>query len=126
MKKEILFGELIENSFKRWFQSYAQSFNADQTRSGNLFYRPFKRVLIESDEQFTKTLIYIHANAVKHDLTEDFTKYKWSSWQSFLSKQSTKLLRSEILDWFGSIENFIKVHLESSKYYYNTEKGLEE
>ena len=109
---------LLKNVFKRFFQSYAQSFNAEQSRKGNLFSRPFKRVLIESDAQFTQTIIYIHANALKHKITKDFTKYKWSSWESILSNKRTNLLRDEVLEWFGGRGNFVKTHLESAEYYY--------
>src|SRR6185437_5989232 len=47
--REITFGELIEQAFKRFFQSYALAFNKQHNRHGNLFYKPFKRVKIEND-----------------------------------------------------------------------------
>lgn len=59
----ITFSQLIEQTFKRFFQSYALAFNKQHSRQGNLFYKPFKRVKIEKDTQFTMTIIYIHANA---------------------------------------------------------------
>lgn len=118
LKDRSTFYVLIKNVFKRFFQSYAQSFNLEQSRKGNLFSRPFKRVLIESDSQITQTIIYIHANALKHKITKDFTKYKWSSWDSILSDKKTNLLRDDVLEWFGGGANFIKTHLESAEYYY--------
>ena len=100
---EITFSELIEQTFKRFFQSYALAFNKQHHRHGNLFYKPFKRIKIENDAQFTMALIYIHANAAKHGLVKDFTTYQWSSWHSILSKQPTSLLRYEVIKWFGSV-----------------------
>ena len=38
------FHDLIERQFTRFFTSYAMYFNKRYRRSGNLFYRPFKRV----------------------------------------------------------------------------------
>jgi putative transposase len=123
---EISLGDLIEQSFKRFFQSYAQAFNKENERSGNLFYKPFKRILIDSVEYFTQTIIYIHANAQKHGIVKDFTKYKWSSWNSILSLKNTNLLRDELISWFGSREKFIKVHLDNVQYYYEYDTNLEE
>jgi putative transposase len=72
-------GEITEQAFERFFQSYALAFNKMYNRSGNLFYRPFKRVLGEKGSHFTQTVIYIHSNPVKHHITADFTRYDWSS-----------------------------------------------
>jgi hypothetical protein len=36
-----------------------------------------------------------------------------------ISNKPTKVLRDEILEWFGGTEQFIKVHRDMSDYYYN-------
>ncbi len=118
--------ELIEKTFKRFFQAYALAFNKQHQRRGNLFYKPFKRVLIENDSQFTMTIIYIHANAMKHRLVKDFTTYQWSSWHTLLSNQPTQLAKQELLDWFGSLDTCIKVHQELSDYYYACDTAIED
>jgi hypothetical protein len=102
------------------------AFNKQNNRTGNLFYRPFKRVKIESDTQFTMALIYVHANAAKHGLLKDFTTHLWSSWHSIISKQPTSLLRDEIIKWFGSIEICIKSHKELAANYFNCEIAIED
>lgn len=117
---------LIEMEFKRYFISYAMSFNTMYGRSGNLFYRTFKRVEINKDDQFTQVLIYIHANAQKHKMVKRFDKYKWTSFHTIISKTETELLRNEILEWFGGKENFINTHFGLSKYYYSITGCLEE
>ncbi len=118
LDKKLLLGELIERTFKRFFQSYSMAFNKQYNRNGNLFYRPFKRVEINKDSQFTQTIVYIHANAQKHQLVKDFTSYKWSSWLSVVSESPTRLLRSELLDWFGGKDRFIQTHSDLSQYYF--------
>ena len=123
---EITFSELIEQTFKRFFQSYALAFNKQHHRQGNLFYKPFKRIKIENDAQFTMALIYIHANAAKHGLVRDFTSYQWSSWHSIVSKQPTSLLRDEVIKWFGSVQVCIKSHKELAADFYDCEVGIED
>jgi putative transposase len=118
--------KVIEHSFKRFFQSYAQSFNKVNNRKGNLFYKPFKRLEIEKESYFTQVIIYIHANPVKHKLVKDFTKWKWSSWKTCLSESPTKLNRKEVIDWFGGKEQFIKNHQELSMHYYDSEISIDD
>ncbi len=50
LKKETTLSVLIEQAFRRLFQSYATSFNNSQGRKGNLFHRPFKRQIVKSDD----------------------------------------------------------------------------
>lgn len=126
LEKKILLGELLEQEFKRFFQSYALAFNKWHMRKGNLFYKPFKRIKIEKDEQFTMAIIYIHANSLKHGIVKDFTKYRWSSWQTITSKKPTLLVRKEVIEWFGNLETCIKVHKEMSVYYYDCEVAIED
>ena len=115
---------LLEQSFKRFFQCYSLSFNNMYERQGNLFYRPFKRVEVTKDSHFTQSVIYIHGNPVKHQLTEDFTSYPWSSWHNLISDEPTELLRQELWDWFGGKELFIATHLGMMKYYYENGRLL--
>ena len=124
--EEVTFSVLLEQTFKRFFQSYALAFNKEQSRKGNLFYKPFKRVKIENDSQFTMALIYVHANAFKHGLVKDFTSHRWSSWHSIISNQPTSLLRDEVIKWFGNVELCIKTHKELTAYYYDREIAIED
>lgn len=120
----LLHGELIEICFKNFFQSYALSFNKMYNRKGNLFYRPFKRILVQNNH-FTQALVYIHANPLKHGLCHDFEKYKWSSWSTLVSGKPCALLRNEIWDWFGSRESMISNHRELTTFYYDSDISIE-
>lgn len=126
LNNKIAISELIENSFKRFFQSYSLSFNAMYNRKGNLFYKPFKRVEVNKASHLTQAIVYIHANPLKHQITNDFTSYKWSSWQSLISEKPTLLLREEVIDWFGSKEVFINTHKEMAGYYHENDTALED
>ncbi len=131
VEKQYLRGEyvaerLLETECQRFFTSYSMSINKMYTRNGNLFHRPFKRVEIINDHQFTQAVIYIHANALKHQLVNDFTVYPWSSWHTLLSPSPGFLLQSELFDWFGDRDAFIKTHFELSQYYYQSDVGIED
>lgn len=118
--------DLILQAFKRFFQSYSLAFNKVDQRNGNLFYKPFKRILINKESQFTQLVVYIHANPLKHQLTHDFTRWEWSSWESLVSNQPTALLRKELLDWFGGIEKFVRTHIDMTGYYYGCDTSIED
>lgn len=106
---------LLEMEFKRFFTSYAMSFNKMFARTGNLFCRTFKRVKINSDGHFTGAIIYIHSNAWKHKLVDKIDDYKWTSYHTVVSENPTMLLRDEIIEWFGTKDSFIKSHNISFK-----------
>ncbi|MFK7908164.1 MAG: transposase [Chitinophagales bacterium] len=100
----------LSSQFTRLFTSYALWFKRKYSRDGNLFYRPFKRILVESENHFTQLIYYIHANPQIHGIEGDFKKYKWSSYSSMLSLKSTNLKRKEVLNWFGGREYFLELH----------------
>ena len=124
--RETTSSELIEQAHRRFFQSYALAFNKMHKREGNLFYKPFRRIKIDGDDQFTMIIVYIHANALKHGLVKDFADYAWSSWHSIISDKPTSLARLEIIDWFGNLNLCIKAHYELSKYYYDCKVAIED
>ena len=117
---------LIEFEWKRFLTSYSMAFNKQHQRTGNLFHRPFKRLQIDKESHFTQTIIYIHANPLKHKIFKDFMEYNWSSWKSIVSVNPTKLNRQEVLDWFGGLESFIDTHMNLTKYYYTEESNIED
>jgi putative transposase len=117
---------LVEMEFKRLFTSYAMAYNKMYKRKGNLFSRTFKRVEILKDSQFTQALIYINANAQKHKLVKDFYNYPWTSYHSIISDKPTKILRDEVLGWFGGKEQFKQVHKDMSECYYSFSDAFEE
>ena len=126
MQQKATIHELIDNVFQRFLISYTMSFNNVYKRRGNLLHRPFKHVHVNKDAQFNQTVIYINANAQKHKIVTDFTKYKWSSYNTLLSNKPTKLFRNELLDWFGGKEKFTKILKEQTKYYYSCDTAIDD
>jgi putative transposase len=126
LAETIPLSELLELTFKRFFQSYAQAFNKDIKRKGNLFVKPFKRVLIKDEKHFFQTVIYIHANVVKHKILNDFTIYKWSSWNAILQAESSFLSCQEILEMFGGRKDFIEIHEAQAPKYFDYVSKMED
>ena len=117
--------ELIEQQFNRFFISYSLAYNKENKIKGHLFNRPFKRIAIVNDDHFTSLTVYIHANPLKHGMMKDFREYKWSSYQSFISGQPTKMMRNEVLEWFGGKKRFIETHTGMAEWYYDHNSGGE-
>ncbi|HYG39519.1 MAG TPA: transposase [Cytophagales bacterium] len=109
--------KVVSEAFRRFGISFSQSINKQQSRKGSLFMRPFKRKKIESDDQLSAVIYYIHFNAVHHNIVQNLIHYKWSSFASILSEKPTHLRRAEVLEWFGGRENYIKSHKFQKDYY---------
>lgn len=75
-----------------------------------MFERPFRRIEIDNDAYFSQLIWYIHFNPQKHGFENDFKNYQYSSYHSHLSTKPTKLMREEVLDWFGGTTEYIEFH----------------
>ena len=117
--------ELIKQQFNRFFISYSLAYNRENNVKGHLFNRPFKRIAVVNDAHFTSLIVYIHANPLKHGAMEDFCEYRWSSYQSLISSQPTKIMREEVLEWFGGKSRFVQTHGEMAEWYYDHNLGGE-
>jgi len=113
---EEYYHELLYKQFSKFFASYAQSVNKEWNRKGNLFHRPFKRVLIDNEAHFSYLIYYTHLNCIKHKISEDYLTYKWSSYTSILSEKPTYLEREYVLDWFSGKKAFIEYHNQNHQF----------
>ncbi|MCS4305324.1 transposase [Chryseobacterium sp. BIGb0232] len=101
---------IFSKQFAEIFNSYSQAFNKENKRHGALIESPFKRKLITSDEYLINLIIYIHQNPEKYAVTDQFSKYNFSSYQSILSNSKTLLKRDEVIKLFDNKQNFILSH----------------
>ena len=104
------FYSLANKSFTRFFQSYAQSLNNHTKRKGNLFYKSFKRVAILNDQQFRKTMLYIHTNPLKHGIIGNFRNHDWSSWKEYADGILPKDHKLKTYEIFGNKQSFLMAH----------------
>jgi REP element-mobilizing transposase RayT len=99
---------IASKQISKFISSYTQSYNKVHNRHGGLLERPFKRKEIASEEYLKNLILYIHQNP--NDLKINFRDYKFSSYQSILSKSKTSLMREEVIAVFDDLENFVFCH----------------
>lgn len=104
----------LQIQFLRLFTSYSMFFNRKWNRKGNLFYRRFKRLPIQSGAHLSRLIFYIHANPQKHGVEEDFLSYNWSSYHGLLLPNHHFLENKAVMEWFGGRSEFILFHKESA------------
>jgi REP element-mobilizing transposase RayT len=97
-------------AFSNFFNAYTKAINKTYGRTGNLFQRPFGRILVSTDQYFTRLIHYIHFNPQKHGFVADFREYPYSSYQTMLSAKPTRLKRETVLGWFNGAAAFETVH----------------
>lgn len=89
--------------------AYAKGFNKQENRTGSLFEKHFKRIQLQNETYLRNLIIYIHKNPYHH-LDLDFEKYRFSSYQAFITNKETKLARNKVLELFFNQSNFISSH----------------
>lgn len=109
----------VSGQLRKLFQSYALSINKQENRTGSLFTKPFRRIAVEDDEYLRWLVFYIHYNPEKHQIFDDFKKYKHSSFQSFLNNSIPSPEQEEVFEWFGGKKDFIEYH----KFYHEEKRA---
>jgi REP element-mobilizing transposase RayT len=104
------YASITSEEFRRFFLCYAKAIKVQESRTGSLFEKNFKRKEIASQQHMLWLVNYIHRNAETHGYTTDFKSYPHSSYRSILTVAPTKLKRNEVLDLFGGREEFIRFH----------------
>jgi putative transposase len=101
--------------FGHLFNAYTQAVNKKYSRTGSLFEKPFERKRVTSEKYLKNLIYYIHNNPVHHGFTKTINEYPWSSYGSVISDKQTKLKREDVIDIFGSKENFMAYHDEEQE-----------
>ena len=96
--------------FGHLFNAYTQAINKKFKRTGALFENPFERKQITSEKYLQNVIYYIHNNPVQHGFVKQMSLYPWSSFESIVSVKPTKLKRKEVIELFGTKEDFLDYH----------------
>jgi len=96
--------------FSHMFNAFAKAINEQHSRTGSLFQKSFKRIMVDNTDYFKNLILYIHNNPVKHGFVASCSDYPWSSYGSVISIKSTKIERTKILGWFNDKAGFINAH----------------
>ncbi len=108
--EELAQSQNLGQAFSDLFNAYAKAINSAYQRTGSLFQHPFGRIVVDSDRYFQKLVVYIHQNPQRHGLIDDFRRWEFSSYGSFLSDQHSHLRRTEVVTWFDNMDNFRAMH----------------
>jgi len=104
--------EMVIRSFKNFFISYAKAINKKYNRTGALFQPKFKRKEVDNDFYFSWLVQYIHYNPIKARLCENFSDWNYSSYNDIVTNTSALICAKEVIEWFGGIHEFIRIHTE--------------
>ena len=110
IENESLLPAFVMQQFSNWQNSYAKAFNKVFNRKGSLFMDYLKRVEVNKDSQLGNTVFYIHKNPVHHGLVKNISDWHWSSLREYCNEQFSMIDNKEVMEWFGTIENFIQFH----------------
>jgi len=102
--------------FGHLFNAYTQAINKKYNRTGSLFEKPFERKLVTSEKYLKNLIHYIHNNPVHHGFCEHINDYPWSSYDTILSNKPTKLKRDNVIEMYGSKEDFVTYHNNKSNF----------
>ncbi len=129
----LLVRQVVENGISLFFQKmggYSSYFNKKYERFGSLFQRPFKAVLIKTDDQLLIAITYIHMNPIDliepnwkirgianpQKVMEFLESYLWSSYPYYLGKENfswliDSLFLKKILKSPEDFRNFVKARV---------------
>jgi len=121
VKEESEISEMIKTSkvsktfevwrpFANFFNAYAKAINKKYQREGSLFQYKFKRKEITTEKYFYNLVHYIHANPQKHNIVDDFRKYRFSSYQAIISDKPSKINKDVEIKWYETLQNIVYCH----------------
>lgn len=77
---------------------------------GSMFMKNFKRKRV-NDLSYLLTLVqYIHRNPAEANLCKGHDAWKYSSFKQICTGTTPWISSSEVVSWFGDLENFIFIH----------------
>ena len=100
----------FSKQFSNFFSSYTQAFNKQHNRKGSLFIKNFQRKKISSEQYLKQAIVYIHLNPVHHEFVKSPKEWKYSSYNAFVSTQTSSIKKNEVVNLFDDLRNFRDHH----------------
>ena len=115
--------ELLEDKYKEkpflafsnLFNAYSKAINKVYSRTGSLFQEHLHRKRVEDDEYLLQLIAYVHLNPLKHEFTDDFRNYRYSSYKAYVSGKTTNISCNYVMSLFGDKANFEYWHKYNSQ-----------
>ncbi len=117
-KNELVFDAVIERQMNSFLVSFANYTNNKCNRKGGLFQKPFRRIKVADDIHLQQAIIYVHANAQKHNIFGDFKEHPYNSYHSIVNNNAAFADTKNVLEFFGGMEKFKNIHKSQVDYYY--------
>ncbi|OBQ56139.1 transposase [Tamlana sp. s12] len=92
------------------FNAYTKAINKKYNRTGSLLEKPFKRICVSNEDYLRTLILYIHLNPENHQIHNNFSTYKHSSYQALISQGKTSIEREEVINLFDESVNFKETH----------------
>lgn len=105
--------QIVTQSLSNFFNAYAKAFNKQQSRTGSLFEKHFRRKRIDSEDYLRNVIMYVHNNPIHHEITTELNDYKYSSYQYFTENTNQAAVQIEkkfVIELFDSLKNFKITH----------------
>ncbi len=72
-------GEALSKVMQRINTEFARTYNRENKRTGHVFEKRYKGILVKDDSYLLSLLRYVHQNPVKAKICRKVSEYKWSS-----------------------------------------------
>jgi putative transposase len=96
-------GMMISKVMHRINTEFAKAYNRQYKRSGHVFEKRYKGILVKDDKYLLSLLRYVHQNPLKAKMCQRICDYKWSSDVLYRYGQNNKGVQIElILDMFSN------------------------
>jgi len=85
---------------------YARSTNRKMRRSGHLFERRYRAIIVQEDSYLKELVRYIHLNPLRADVVANISDYPWSSHEAYSGGLCPDWLTLDrVLSLFGDTQN---------------------
>ncbi|MEP7323905.1 MAG: hypothetical protein ABI761_18400 [Saprospiraceae bacterium] len=102
----------VSERIRRFLLGYAKAINQQESRTGSLFQKLFKRKIIVGEEDKKMVLSYILHNPIHHECSQKMSDYPWSSYKELFDTENAKTSRLEVISWYGGEKN-LKIALDN-------------
>jgi putative transposase len=116
---ELFFDAMIERQMNSFLVSFANYTNNKYNRKGGLFQKPFRRIQVIDDIHLQQEIIYVHANAQRHNIVKDFKDHHYNSYEATVNNNVAFIDAKSVLDFFRGVEDFKNIHKSQVEYYYS-------
>ena len=102
--------DLVSDQFRKMFICYSMAINKQESRTGSLFQKNFRRKKITDMAYLMNAVHYINHNPERHGFRQDVGEYPWNSFHSFMNGDDSLLDGDEIRGLFKDRRQYADFH----------------